>query len=173
VKVFKVLQNNTWVSHVCPLQTSEKIHEYVTLWEEIRLLLRDDGAKDEITWRWTADGEYTASGAYRIQLKGRFKKISITPVWRAKAEPKCKIFAWILLHCKIVIADNLKRRGWPHDPLCKLCNSAPETPTHLCKDCPYTCAVWTNVVRLLGLQQYYPVIQQAQFTDGGKGAKGF
>jgi len=44
----------------------------------------------------------------------------------------------------------------PHDPFCKLCNSAPETPTHLCKDCPYTCAVWTHVVRWLDLQQILP-----------------
>ena len=44
----------------------------------------------------------------------------------------------------------------PHDPFCKLCNSAPETPTHLCKDCPYACAVWTHVVRWLDLQQILP-----------------
>ena len=46
-----------------------------------------------------------------------------------------------------------KGRERPHDPLCKLCNSAPETPAHLCKDCPYTSAVWTHVVRWLDLQQ--------------------
>ena len=63
------------------------------------------------------------------------KKMLITPIWKAKAEPKCKNFAWILLHRKILTADNLERRGWPHDPLC---NSAPETSPHLCKDCPYT-----------------------------------
>ena len=89
-------------------------------------------------------------------IHGPFKKMSITPIWKAKAESKCKIFAWILLHRKILTADNLERRGWPHDPLCKLCNSAPETPAHLCKDCPYTSAVWTHVVRWLDLQQLPP-----------------
>ena len=84
------------------------------------------------------------------------KRMSITPIWKAKAEPKCKIFAWILLHRKILTADNLERRGWPHDPLCKLCNSAPEMPAHLCKDCPYTSAVWTHVVRWFDLQQLPP-----------------
>ena len=138
VTVLKALQNNNWVSHVCPLLTSEEIHEYVTLWQEIRLLPRDEGADDEIIWRWTTNGEYTTSSAYRIQSMGHFKKMSITPIWKAKAESKCKIFAWILLHRKILTADNLERRGWPHDPLCKLCNSAPETSPHLCKDCPYT-----------------------------------
>jgi hypothetical protein len=144
---------NTWISHVCPLQTSDEIHKYVILWEEIRLLSRDEGAENEITWRWTTDEEYTTSSAYRIQFKGCFKNLSFTPIWRAKAEPKCKILAWILLHRKILTAHNLERRGWPHDPLFKLCNSAPETPIHLCKDCPYTCAVWTQVVRWFGLRQ--------------------
>jgi hypothetical protein len=40
VTVFKALRNNTWISHVCPLQTSDEIYEYITLWEEIRLLSR-------------------------------------------------------------------------------------------------------------------------------------
>ena len=171
--VLKALQNNNWVSHVCPLLTSEKIHEFVTLWQEIRLLPRDEGADDEIIWRWTTNGEYTTSSAYRIQFMGHFKKMSITPIWKAKAEPKCKIFAWILLHRKILSADNLERRGWPHDPLCKMCNSAPETPAHLCKDCPYTSAVWTHVVRWLIFNNCRPVPQQAQFTDGGKCAEKF
>jgi hypothetical protein len=51
----------------------------------------------------------------------RFKKLAITPIWKAMAEPKCKSFAWILLQRKILTANNLAKRGWPHDPLCKLC----------------------------------------------------
>ena len=74
VIVFKALQNNTWVSHVCPLLTREEIYEFVTLWQEIRLLPRDEGADDEIIWRWTTNGEYPTSSAYRIQFMGRFKK---------------------------------------------------------------------------------------------------
>ncbi|KAK1699535.1 hypothetical protein QYE76_016232 [Lolium multiflorum] len=36
-------------------------------------------------------------------------------------------------------------RGWPHDPACPLCLSAPETADHLCKDCPFTSAIWTRI----------------------------
>jgi hypothetical protein len=32
--------------------------------------------------------------------------------------------------------------GWGNDPICKLCGIEQETPTHLCKDCPYTKEVW-------------------------------
>lgn len=79
-----------------------------------------------------------------IQFQGRTKKINITPKWKAKVEPKCRIFAWILLHRNILIADNLEKRGWPNDPICKLCNWEPKTLRHLCKDCTYyTTTVWS------------------------------
>jgi hypothetical protein len=39
----------------------------------------------------------------------------------------------------------LALRGWPHDTYCRLCLSAPETATHLCKDYPFTNAIWNRV----------------------------
>lgn len=60
------------------------------------------------------------------------------PIWKAKAEPKCRFFAWTLMHKKILISNNLRIRHWPRDPICKLCRINPETLTHLCKDCSFT-----------------------------------
>jgi hypothetical protein len=61
------------------------------------------------------------------------------------AEPKCKLFSWLALHRKLLTADMLAIRGWPHDSVCPLCLSAPETATHLCKDCPFTNVIWARV----------------------------
>ncbi|KAK1691773.1 hypothetical protein QYE76_008470 [Lolium multiflorum] len=36
-------------------------------------------------------------------------------------------------------------RGWPHEPLCPLCLHAPETTNHLCKDYPFTIAIWNRM----------------------------
>jgi hypothetical protein len=108
--------------------------------KELRTRSLSDGQRTENT----PQAALTASN-----LRAVLKKLSITPIWRANAEPKCKVFAGILLHRKILITGNLERRGWPHDPLRKLCNSAPETPTH-------TCAVWIQVVKWFGLQQLLP-----------------
>jgi hypothetical protein len=58
-----------------------------------------------------------------------------TPIWKAKSKKKCDIFVWILLQKKVLIANNLAKRNWPHDPIYKLCNIALESPTRLCKDC--------------------------------------
>jgi hypothetical protein len=54
--------------------------------------------------------------------------------------------AFILaLHGKLLTADMLAIRGWEHNPTCPLCLAAPETATHLCKDCPFTKAIWSRL----------------------------
>jgi hypothetical protein len=52
---------------------------------------------------------------------------------------------WLVLHGKILTADRLAFRGWPHDPICQLCLHALEMSCHLCKDCPFTSKVWSTV----------------------------
>jgi hypothetical protein len=36
-------------------------------------------------------------------------------------------------------------RGWPHNNACRLCLSVSETATHLCKNCSFTMAIWSQV----------------------------
>jgi hypothetical protein len=91
------------------------------------------------------DGDCTTSSAYNIQFTGIFSKIRLTLIWKARIEQKCKFSAWSLLHLKILTANNLLKRGWPNDPICKLCGMKPETPQHLCKDYIYTKETWAVV----------------------------
>lgn len=66
--------------------------------------------------------------------------------WRQLLSPvKCRFFAWTLLHKKILTANNLNKRNWQNDPICKLCGIDRETPTHLCKDCPFANEVWSLI----------------------------
>jgi hypothetical protein len=78
---------------------------------------------------------------------------SMMPIWKAKTEPKCRFFAWTLMHKKVLTANNLMKRGWMVDPTCKLRGSDQETPTHLCKDCPFTKEVWEIVRVWFGLTE--------------------
>ena len=73
---------------------------------------------------------------------GVYSRIKITPIWKAKAEYKCRFFAWTLMHKKILTANNLLKRGWTEDTECKLCDNDLETPAHLSKDCPFSKEVW-------------------------------
>ena len=138
ITVQKALQDNKWISHILPILTAGEILEYVQLWETVQHIELDADREDNIVWRWTAEGEYTTKSAYRIQFEGTFSKLKIMPIWKAKAEPQCKFFAWMLLYKKILLANNLVKRHWPNGPICKLYGNDPETPTHLCKDCTFT-----------------------------------
>jgi hypothetical protein len=120
--------------------------EFVSLWQAIGNMQELNGLEDTISWRWTTDGQYSASSAYKIQFSSNYCKMKLCPIWKAKAEPKCHFFAWTLLHKRILTADNLQKRGWPCNPICCLCNSAPETILHLCKDCPFSREVWSKVL---------------------------
>jgi len=82
-------------------------------------------------WRWTADGNYSTRSAYNIQFQGSRCKFQADLIWKARAENKCKIHAWLLMHDKILTADNLQKRGWPHHEHCVLCNGPLETGLHL------------------------------------------
>jgi len=44
--------------------------------------------------------------------------MKIMPIWKAKAEPKCHVLAWTLLHKKILTANNLSKRNWQHNWIC-------------------------------------------------------
>jgi hypothetical protein len=151
LSVHKALQDNRWIAHILPLQTAQEIKEYVMLWEKVNDIQLVEDREDEIRWRWTNNGEYTTKSAYRVQFEGTYGKLKLMPIWRAAAEPKCRFFAWTLLHKKILTANNLLRRNWSNDPICKLCDTKPETPLHLCKDCQYSKQVWSFLKQWLDL----------------------
>ena len=101
---------------------------------------------NKIAWKWTASKIYTAASAYRCQFIGAHAPFDTEKIWRAHAEPKCRFFAWLVAHKKIRTAENLALRGWPHDPICKLCRIHPETVQHLCHECTFTTAVRDSVL---------------------------
>ena len=60
--------------------------------------------------------------AYLAQFMGDVSRLKITPIWKAKVDPKCRFFLWTLFHRKNLSVENLQKKGWQHDPIYKLCN---------------------------------------------------
>jgi hypothetical protein len=143
--VSKELDNNRWITSVSGLNTVEELRDFIMIAYIVDSVTLDPSQPDSISWLWTTDGCYSAKSAYRAQFIGSYPRFSSNKVWRASAEPKCTMFSWLVLHDKILTADRLATRGWPHDPICQLYLRAPETACHLCKDCPFTAAVWNLV----------------------------
>ena len=134
------LEGARWIRSLQNITTAAQLASFVmmrSLMQEVQLLTQPDA----ITWKWTTSGTYTAASAYRCQFLGAHAPFDTKKIWSAYAEPKCKFFAWLVVHRKIRTAENLALRGWPHDPICKLCRIQPETVQHLCHECSFTRAV--------------------------------
>jgi hypothetical protein len=108
ITVMRALANNKWISHISPIQSAEELRDFIELWDGLTTVNLRQEIKDEIKWKWTRDGQYSAQSAYQIQFMGRRKKPAFNPIWKAHTEPKCKIFAWILLPHKILTANMIQ-----------------------------------------------------------------
>jgi hypothetical protein len=143
--VTKEIQDNNWILSVSRLNFADQLHNFIMVASILADVALDPLQPDSISWLWTNDGCYSAKLAYKAQFIGSFSRFRTKKIWKAYAEPKCTMFSWLVLHRKILTADRLAIRDWPHDLICQLCLRALETTCHLCKDCPFTFQVWNLV----------------------------
>jgi hypothetical protein len=94
--------------------------------------------RGSIRWNWTASGDYTATSAYEAQFMGSYPRYRASTIWCARAEPKCRFFAWLAIQGKAPTADNLAKKNWPCNPHCPLCYCIEETNNHLLAKCNFT-----------------------------------
>jgi hypothetical protein len=171
ITVEKALTNNNWIRLCFPCSGEVELREFVSLWQAIGNMQELNGLEDTITWKWSADGQYSASSAYNIQFSSNYSTMNLCPIWKAMVEPRCRFFAWTLLHKRILTADNLLKRGWPCNPLCCLCNSAPETILHLCKDCSFSREVWNKVLSWANLPFLNGILGDTSLYDWWTGLR--
>jgi hypothetical protein len=151
ISIKKALNHGKWIKHFKGNMTVTAIQHYVMLWNLVRNVQLADGVPDEVTWKWTADGKYSASLAYAAQFIGSIKPDFPPLIWRSDAPPKCKFYAWLAVQGRCMTADVLAKKGCPHDPLCSLCRAHPETASHLLATCPFAQDVWKRLLDLAEL----------------------
>jgi hypothetical protein len=74
------------------------------------------------------------------------------PIWKSKTEAKCKFL--VVMHNKMLKADNVLKRNWDCNQFCSLCLCIVETVDHLLTKCNLTELVWNSVAARLGLSNY-------------------
>jgi hypothetical protein len=75
---------------------------------------------------------------YNMQFQGSYALFRVRKLWKAKVEPKVKLFGWTATHQKIMTADNLAARGMQHNNACPLCHQSTEDAQHLLIKCPFS-----------------------------------
>jgi len=112
--------------------------------------------EDRFVWRWSADGKYSASFAYRAFFVGSTSLLGAKELWKAKAPPRVKFFFWLALHCRLWTADRRVRHGLQEDDTCVLCAQGAETTDHLFVGCVFAREFWFFVLRSLGTAHLLP-----------------
>ena len=81
----------------------------------------------------------------------------ISKIWNLSVPPRCKIFAWLLLHGRILTAENLHKRGFNLPSICYMCRANGETMEHLFTECTTSASVHQGVrQKMLGYMRGLP-----------------
>ena len=83
------LHEQNWTRGLWRMQTVDEMASFVHLWDavhEVQLTTE----QDNITWRWMADGIYSAKSAYNLQFQGSYSTFRSDTIWQAEAEGKHK-----------------------------------------------------------------------------------
>ena len=67
-------------------------------------------------------------------------------VWHSNSIPKVNNFIWLLLHNKLLTAENLRKRGISGPSRCAMCNSTEETSSHIFLQCKVSLSVWKIIL---------------------------
>jgi hypothetical protein len=67
---------------------------------------------------------------------------------------KLNVSFWLVMHNKMLKADNVLKRNWDCNQFCSLCLCIVETVDHLLTKCNLTELVWNSVAARLGLSNY-------------------
>ena len=108
----------------------EHITQIVTLWARSRSIHLLDGIEDDIIWKHTTSGHYSATSAYKAQFLGATRSPMGQTIWKVWAPLKVKFFAWLATQNQLWTADRLQKRAWPNCGLCPLCKQTNETVDH-------------------------------------------
>lgn len=164
ITISQALSNNRWVRDLRGALSNEAIAQFFQLRDEIQevVLNRED---DTIRWKFSADGQLSASSAYELFYMAR----EICPfselIWHIKAPSWVWFFLWLAAKGRCLTADNLEKRGWLHDDSCHLCQREEESCLHLFLTCDLSRRVWTLMQRWIGIGFAPPTINDTSLTE--------
>ncbi|XP_022681253.1 uncharacterized protein LOC101760247 isoform X1 [Setaria italica] len=153
------LHNRTWIRDININHSSfsvQHFREYVLLWQVVQQVALRPGVQDEITWKFTADGNYSAKSAYAAQFIGSASTNFDSLIWKIWAPRSCKTFSWLAIQNRLWTADRLQKRGWPNPATCPLCRRSQESALHLFAECRVTTRIWAMVADWLSAPAIHP-----------------
>lgn len=150
------LFQNRWARDIVGAPTTQVLCQYLAVWHLLRSVQLNPLQADRFVWRWSADGKYSASSAYRAFFVGSTSLLDAKELWRTKAPPKVKFFFWLALHGRLWTAARRKRHGLQDDDVCIMCGQEAESADHLFLGCVVTRELWYRLLMPAGLSALAP-----------------
>ena len=93
--------------------------------------------------------KFSSQSLYREILNPGVVDARMRDLWKENVPLKIKIFVWMCFRGRIQVTAELKKKGWPGDPICKLCGES-ETAAHLIFNCPLSHFLWWAIKETFG-----------------------
>lgn len=140
----------------------EKEHELLEFLRNVSVV---EGAADRWWWGGDKDGIYSVKDAYTELAKLHSRQSSQRPdaascgyIWKSSAVLKAKLTAWRLLRNCLPTKDNVSKRvDLEAEAMgCVVCGKARESARHLFLECERGAAIWSHVLRWIGVSWVAP-----------------
>jgi hypothetical protein len=156
-KASDALVEDSWFSDVVGELSIEGWMQCTRLWEELERVPRDGSRPDQILWKGSPSGGYTARATYNMLCQGRVSWSMPKPIWRSFAPTKCKFFGWLVIRRRLWTSDRRARHGLQdHPDPCATCLQEEDNVDHIMVQCPYAKMVWFGCLRRVGSQLQEP-----------------
>jgi hypothetical protein len=147
------LHNDNWIRNLSNISTPIQLEEFSMLFMAISDITLDN-SNDLIFWKWTADKKFSVASAYECQFIGAMISFSTADIWQANFDHKSKFVAWLVMHNRVLTADNMMKKNWHSNPMCSFCECYQEPTHHILAECNFTEAVWNLVAELFNLPDF-------------------
>jgi len=154
--VAQALAEDRWTRDITGVPGATALEELNRLGDRLANVQLQPGISDRFTWRWSADGRYSAQSAYRALHLGSTALHGAQLIWCCWAPLKVKFFLWLAFHRRLWTADRRLRHGLQADATCKLCDQADETSEHMLFQCSFSLQVWWEILQHLGFTVLAP-----------------
>jgi hypothetical protein len=154
------LHLDQWARDITGALTTQVLCQYIKVWEITRSTILDPLWSDRFVWKWSSDGRYSASSAYRVFFHGSASMLGARELWRTRASPKVKFFCWLALHKRLWTVACRKRHGLQVNDDCALCGQSAKTVDHLLLGCVFTRQLWHALLASLGLETLVPEAEE-------------
>lgn len=101
---------------------------------------------DKLIWGLTSNGKFSVKSAYHgLTECGARPNPLWKIIWNLHIPPKIQIFAWTVVHERVLTNVQRVKRNLTSDSSCHMCPGKPETLLHLFRDCARAKHFWLSI----------------------------